>query len=286
MTAPAEPSQSNRRAWLRRLIFGGAGSVLGAYTYGSVVERHLLTTEKITVALPGLAPSMSGLRVVQISDLHLYPSTGPDMIERTVRAVNAMEPDLTVITGDFITQLGDASGELSEILKALKARLGVYGVLGNHDCWHNPSRVVEDINRAGVKMLVNGGEKILDKSAPLWIGGTDSVWAGKPDLTRALPKEKLPTVLLVHEPDYADNVSQTGHSLLQLSGHSHGGQVRVPMVGAPVTVTWGRKYVRGKFNIGNVQLYVNRGIGCTGKGVRFASPPEITEVTLVTVAQA
>ena len=277
-----DTSEWSRRQWLKRFVVGGPLSALAAFTYGAAVERHLLTYERLTIRLPNLGSGLVGKRIVQISDLHLRPVTEPEMIEKTVRAVNAMSPDIIVITGDFITERGDSAEELGEILSRLKAPHGVYGVLGNHDCWHRPALVLDAMQKAGIDMMVNRGRSVTMDGSPLWIGGTDSVWAGRPDLTRALPSDQdMPTLLMVHEPDYVDAVAKTGRHLLQVSGHSHGGQVRVPFVGAPVTVSWGKKYVRGYHRISNVQLYVNRGIGCTGKGVRFACPPEITEFTLV-----
>jgi predicted MPP superfamily phosphohydrolase len=255
--------------------------MLGAYGYASRIERHSLTTEQVTLDLPGLPDELAGLRIVQISDLHLRPITEAAMIEKTVQALNALKPDLIMVTGDFITVSGKDAGELADILAGLKAPHGVYGVLGNHDVWHQPWLVAMELRRAGLRLLVNEGEGLLLGGKALWIAGTDSVWAGKPDLAKALPKDpKMPTVLMVHEPDYADTVALAQRPVIQLSGHSHGGQVRVPFIGAPVTVSHGKKYVRGLHRVGDVRLYVNRGIGCTSLGVRFACPPEITEIKL------
>ncbi|MBL9115006.1 MAG: metallophosphoesterase [Verrucomicrobiaceae bacterium] len=266
----------------RRDLFTTAlAAPLTAYIYGRSLERHVLTTEKITLSLPHLEDELAGLRIIQISDLHLRPYTPPEFIAKTVQEVNALEPDIIAITGDFITRDAKDAGELADILSALKSRYGTYGVMGNHDCWHQPLKVLLELKRGGVQMLVNDGHPLLINGAPLWIGGVDSAWAGKPDLTRALPKANdIPTILLAHEPDYADEVIKADRHLIQLSGHSHGGQVRAPLWGEIVHVSWAKKYVCGHYDLGKVKLYVNRGIGCVSHPVRFACPPEITEITL------
>lgn len=270
-----------RRDALSRLMMAGLTSGVGAYLYGSRLERHVITTERVVMHLPDLPDELVGFKIVQLSDLHLRPVTMPETIEKAVSVANALEPDLTVITGDFITERGNDSEELGGLLRSLKAGHGVFGVLGNHDCWHQPWKVTRDMNAAGVQMLVNAGSEINVRGSKLWLGGIDSVWAGRPELKKCLPRDpRQPTVLLAHEPDYADVVMGENHPLIQLSGHSHGGQVRVPLLGPPVTVTWGKKYLQGAFRVGQVRLYVNRGIGCTGRGVRFACPPEVTEITL------
>jgi predicted MPP superfamily phosphohydrolase len=270
-----------RRQWVSWCLKAGLTSSAGAYIYGAQVERHLLTHEQIKIPLNGIGPALAGLKLVQISDLHLHPVTTAEMISKTVAAVNALTPDLILITGDFITQQGHDAGELADILKGLRSSLGTYGVMGNHDCWHSPRIVQQELERVGIRILTNKAEKLAVSGESLWIGGTDSVWAGYPDRGPAMPENpSIPTVMLIHEPDFADVVATKNRQLLQLSGHSHGGQVRAPLLGAPVTVDWGRKYVRGLYQIGKVRLYVNRGIGCTGLGVRFACPPEITTISL------
>lgn len=274
-------SRPTRRDILGRLALAGMASAAGAYVYGSRIERNIITTERVCLLLPDLPDELVGFRIVQLSDLHLRPVTMPETIEKAVAAANGLDPDLLVVTGDFITERGNDSEELGELLRSLKTRHGLFGVLGNHDCWHQPWKVARDMDAAGVRMLINAGTEINVKGVKLWLGGIDSVWAGRPDLKKALPpRPGQPTLLLAHEPDYADVVMGENRHLIQLSGHSHGGQVRVPLLGPPVKVKWGSKYLQGAYRLGKVRLYVNRGIGCTGRGVRFACPPEITEITL------
>jgi uncharacterized protein len=265
----------------RDLLAAACGSVFTAYGYGRLIERYVVTTERITMRLPELPDELVGLRIAQISDLHLRPHTTPEQIAKAVRQVNELAPDIIVITGDFITSSHKDAGELADILSGLKAPHGTYGSLGNHDCWNKPQVITQELERGGVQMLVNEHAELRIKGAPLCISGLDSAWAGAPDLRTALPADaKQPTILLAHEPDYADRVEATQRHLIQLSGHAHGGQVRVPGWGELVKVDWAKKYIHGPYRVGNVRLYVNRGIGCVSHPVRFACPPEITEITL------
>ncbi len=274
--------QTTRRAWLRRLIYGGGSLGFVSLSFGRLIEPHWLSTERLDIALPHLPPELDGLRVVQISDLHLEPYTTAADIEATVRAVNALKPDVIALTGDFITSTVKPMGTCADILKALTAPLGVYACLGNHDHWHGASIVARRLREVGIQVLMNESVTVQHRWQSLCIAGTESVWAGKPRLETTfagLPRD-APTLLLAHEPDFADTVAAYGRPVLQLAGHSHGGQVRMPLLGSIRTPSWGKKYVMGHYQLGTMQLYVNRGIGCVGVPVRFACPPEITEITL------
>ncbi len=270
-----------RRQILRRTFYGALAAAAASYGYGRSMERRIITTERVTVTLPRLPPALAGLSIAQLSDLHLHPYTEPQTIAKAVAATNALEPDLILLTGDFITDKGSDAQELGELLRPLKSRHGVFGSMGNHDCWYQPWLIRQHLTSSGVQMLENAGTELRINGEKLWLGGLDSVWAGQPDLTKTLPKSHdITTLMMVHEPDYADVVAQAKRPLLQLSGHSHGGQVRVPFAGAVVTVPWAKKYIRSLYRVGDVTLYVNSGIGCTSHPVRFACPPEVTLLTL------
>ncbi len=275
-----------RRSFLRRLLktgaaFGAAGS--GAFGYGSLVERNHPVVERLKIAMPGLGPAWEGCRVVQISDLHLEPLHNPELVLRTVAIINSMKPDVIVLTGDYVTHDSRDIMALSAPLAGLKARAGVFAIPGNHDVWNGASRIAGALRHHGITWLRNNGVPLTDKGDTLWIGGMDSIWGGRPHIHEALKDRpgEAPVVLLMHEPDYADHVALASMPLLQLSGHTHGGQVCLPG-GHPIQLpSWGRKYSRGLYQVGKVQLYVNRGLGCMDVPVRFACPPEITEFTLV-----
>lgn len=284
MTPEHEPTLT-RRQLLRRTFYGGMLAAAASYGYGRAFERRHIVTQHVSVTLPRLPTALHGLKIAQLSDLHLHPYTEPETIARAVQVTNALQPDLILLTGDFITYKGSDAEELGELLRPLQSQHGIFGCMGNHDCWYQPWLVRQHLTASGVEMLENAGSEITAKSEKLWLGGLDSIWAGRPVLSKALPRSSgIPAIMLVHEPDYADILANTSRPLLQLSGHSHGGQVRVPFMGAPVTVPWAKKYIRGLYQVGDVTLYVNSGIGCTSHPVRFACPPEVTLLTLKAAA--
>lgn len=266
---------------MQRAFYGGMLASAASYGYGRTFERRLIITKQVGITLPRLPPALAGLKIAQLSDLHLHPYTEPETIAKAVTLTNALEPDLILLTGDFITDKGSDAEELGELLRPLKSKHGIFGSMGNHDCWYQPWLVRQHLNASGVHMLENAGTELSIHGEKLWLGGLDSAWAGRPELNKTLPRSSgITTLMMVHEPDYADILAERNRPLLQLSGHSHGGQVRVPFTGAVVTVPWAKKYIRGLHQIGDVTLYVNSGIGCTSHPVRFACPPEVTLITL------
>jgi predicted MPP superfamily phosphohydrolase len=275
----------NRRRFLKVGVYAtalaGLGAV-GAHGYGGVYGSEDITVERVAIPIPHLKQSLEGLRIVQMSDFHLHPFTTIELIERAIDSANRLKPDLLVLTGDYITQKVDAIFELCKVLGKLSSRLGVFAVLGNHDAAHAPKTVRENLEKVGVTVLRNRGIELSAGKDALFLAGLDDVRYGKPNLTEALRRHRdtLPTLLLVHEPDYADQVADTGRVTLQLSGHSHGGQVRLPGIGALYLPSMGRKYDQGLYRIKEAWLYTNRGIGVVNVPVRFACPPEVTEITL------
>jgi hypothetical protein len=241
-----------------------------------------LQLERVRVPVEGLSPALDGLRIVQLSDLHLSPNTSLVFIEQAVAAANALRPDLVVLTGDYVSGRAAGIEDLAPVLGHLKAPLGVYAVLGNHDLWTDAGCVVSALIAAGLSVLVNQGRVVHRGGAALYIAGLDDGWSGRPDLPRAMQAHLpgAPTVLLLHEPDLAKYVAQDTRITLQLSGHSHGGQVRLPFIGAPVLPHLGRVYDMGLYRVNRMWLYTNRGVGVAGLRVRFNCRPEITELTL------
>jgi predicted MPP superfamily phosphohydrolase len=176
----------------------------------------------------------------------------------------------------------EAIHELAPELARLNARFGVFGVLGNHDHWKGAKIVRRALRDSGISVLSNAGVSLTIDGAELFVAGVESAWSGHPDITQALASRRgnAPTVLLVHEPDYADFSARDGRISLQLSGHSHGGQIRLPLVGALELPSWGRRYDHGLYRIGDMALYTNRGIGMVDIPVRFNCAPEVTEISL------
>lgn len=279
-------AQISRRDFLKS--FGVATLGVGVFTIGKneVQENEdnasPIIVEQIQVPITNLAPALEGFRIVQLSDLHLQPYTQIELIQQAVNKANALQPDLVVLTGDYVTRQAEPVFELAPVLAGLNARYGVFSIFGNHDLWTNEQIVRTGLEEAGLSILQNQGVALGVGSAQLFVAGVDDGWSGKPDLNMALSNQpqNTTTLLLAHEPDLADTFSAKGRISLQLSGHSHGGQVRLPGIGAPVLPTLGRKYDHGLYTINDMWLYTNRGIGLVFP-VRINCPPEITEITLV-----
>ena len=280
-------SLSPRRRIIRGLASpaqaGGASANL-VRTGGSWREKRGLKVTPVSVILPHLPAAMDGFRIVQISDLHLEPFTKPKHIQEMVDACNALAPDLVAMTGDFVTNNARSAGLLAELLAQLKAPCGIFACLGNHDFWADHAAVEKALKERDIGVLRGETRRIHTGGGMLHLAGMDSRYVGRPNLHSTLSdwKPEQPLVMMIHEPDVADDLAAAKVEALQLSGHTHGGQLR--FLGRPPPnyrrARWGKKYLAGLYGVGSVQLYVNRGIGCVGVPMRIMCPPEITEITL------
>ncbi len=271
-----------RRQFLR-LACGGLVAASAACAAGPawavLLEPSWLALEQVKVRLPNLAPSLSGLRIAFLSDLHRGPHIDPPHISRAVRMAREAAPDLVLLGGDFVSGSAAYAESCARELARLQAPLGVYACLGNHDYWTDPDAVAGALSRAGVRVLRNEGVEVADG---LWVAGLDDVWEGRPSLEMALrgmPTDAL-AILLAHEPDYADTVAADGRVALMLSGHTHGGQVRLPLFGPPILPYLGQRYPAGLYTLGKMTLYVTRGVGLVAPPVRLNCRPEVTVLTL------
>ena len=267
----------------RRTFLGtSALACLGGGVYGFGVEPLSLAVESVTVPVRGLDEALDGFKIVALSDFHLYPFTELPFIQRAIDTARGLNPDLVVLVGDFVDATAEAIHELAPAFSSLNARQGVMAVLGNHDVGKGPALVTRALKGAGVEVLVNRAVEIAVGQAYLRVAGVDSL-QGRQDLGAALRggKDGVPTVLLAHEPDIADLVAQHGRVDLQISGHSHGGQVRLPVFESLSLPRWGRKYAFGRYQVGDMVVYTGRGIGTTGVPIRIGSVPEVSEIRLV-----
>lgn len=276
----------------RRQFLGAlsAGVIVGVAGYSSLIEPYEVSIEQVPLTLPRLPEAFQGLRIVQLSDLHYGPFTGDREIRKAVVQANALHPDIAVLTGDFVTVpiLGrDYRPKLAEadacgrILSELRAPLGTFACLGNHDIFVDANRLSEILSSHGIHVIRNGAQALEREGARVWMAGVDDVLAAHADLDRTLantPRDEF-SILLAHEPDFADAAAAYPIDL-QLSGHSHGGQIRVPLAGALYYPPLARKYPRGHYRVGNLHLYTNRGIGTIGLPIRLNAPPEVTLLTL------
>jgi predicted MPP superfamily phosphohydrolase len=271
-----------RRRFLAGTLTAVAG-VAGAYSYARMVERHWLDIARVEHALPKLPDAFTGFTIAQLSDIHFGPLVEPASLEPVIDEVLAFHADVIVITGDLISRVSEGEPDMIvQSLSRLHAPHGVFAILGNHDWWEDAAIVTEALQRAGAMVLANAHVALRRGGQVLYFAGVDDVWCGKSDLEQTLrgtPSDAA-VIALVHEPDYADIAARDPRILLQLSGHSHGGQVRVPFWGGLYFPPWGRKYPLGKYQIGNLTLYTNRGLGVVNRPLRFACRPEITLHTL------
>lgn len=277
----------SRRTFLQKAALSAAAAMTiptAAYGYARYAEPGWLDVHEVQLSLPRLPRGMDGLRIVQFSDVHLGFHYEADDLFRLAETINGLRPEMICFTGDLVDYaIGRDGSRYSEALKAMKAALGKFSVLGNHDYYDAPAQTAKLLTNGGFRMLRNDMAAIERSGSRLWIAGVEDMWMGKPDLKKAtrLAKPDDFVLLLAHCPDFAD-IAAAHQVDLQLSGHSHGGQVRLPLLGHVVTPKFGQKYVIGGYTLGQgkLQLYVNRGIGVSQHPVRFLCRPELTVFTL------
>ena len=253
------------------------------YQYATNIETHWLAVEKLQIPIKNLKPALEGFKIAQLSDIHLHPFTQIDFIRQVVAVTNELQPDLVALTGDYVLESADSIFELAPALANLNPKYGIFAVLGNHDLWTNADIVRQGFEESGLTLLKNDGLALDVGQAQIFIAGVDDGWSGHPDLDLALDKHpgNIPTILLAHEPDMADWFVADKRVSLQLSGHTHGGQVRLPGKGPLVLPRLGKKYELGLYRVEDMWVYTNRGVGVIGPPVRINCRPEITEITLV-----
>jgi len=273
-----------RRAFLK-LTGAATFTAIGALTTYSLLgnEADSPVVEHVQIPILNLPSALDGFRIVQISDIHYYPFTTIELVDRAVEMANQLKPDLTVLTGDFVWHEVEPVFELVPSLAKLNAKYGVYAGLGNHDLWTDVKVVSRAIRQERLPLLVNQGIPISVGKSTLYLASLDDGWSGKPDLAAAMANYPgdATTVLLMHEPDLAPRYAPDKRIQLQLSGHSHGGQVRLLYYGPIVLPYLSWKYPMGLYNINGMWLYTNRGLGTTNIPLRVNCAPEITELTLV-----
>jgi predicted MPP superfamily phosphohydrolase len=278
------PRYLTRRQLLTRTVLGFGGIVLAEtslYGYARSIEPGWVEITERHLTLPRLSPAFDGYRIAQISDIHMDTWMTLPRLTELVKTINASQVDFITLTGDYVTHnAAKYAPDLVSSLKQLQARDGIAAILGNHDHWTNRFVLYQVIKDAGLIDLNNDVVTITRDGHYLHIAGVDDIWENRQRLDLVLPKLKDTScaILLAHEPDFADESAATGRFDLQLSGHSHGGQVRV--LGVAVTPYLGRKYVCGQYQVGSMIHYTNRGVGMVPPHVRFNSRPELTIFTL------
>jgi len=298
------PSETNTpvpgKGKLTRRRFLALGLPLAAAgTLGSVVGRGFeeaqgLTVRNLAISIPRLPPAFDGFAIAHLSDFHYHPIYTARPIIKGIREANKLNPDAVVLTGDFVTRplfrlrrrtidnVHEQAEPCAELLSQLRPRQGTYAVLGNHDQNSKPALITASLEKYGIRVLRNQAVPVERNGRRIWFAGVDDALAGADDLPRAISgiPAKDTTILLAHEPDIADDVAEYAVSV-QLSGHSHGGQIRLPWTGPPYLPELARRYPWGLRKVGDLSLYTNCGLGTIGLPIRWNCPPELTLVRLV-----
>lgn len=279
----------NRRTFIKKslgttLAFLGLSG--GTYYYSREIEPSLLKITNETITSPKIHKEFDRFKIIQFSDTHLGFHYSVEQLKKLADRINSLNPDLIVFTGDLLDEPNNFNeyNRVIPVLQSLKAPFGKFWVYGNHDHGGYGTDIVFDMmEEAQFTLLKNSSASIERNSARFNLAGIDDLILGKPDLPLTLQQAEsdLFTILLAHEPDFADTAVQ--HPVdVQFSGHSHGGQVRFPFIGDLYTPVYAEKFVQGRYTLadGRLQLFVNSGIGTTRLPYRFLCKPELHVYTL------
>jgi len=258
--------------------------------YSAEISRHELSVVTRSLAIRELPPAFQGFRIVQISDIHFDEYTEPWFLRRVIRHINSLAPDLVLMTGDFISfaplprRFAEyAFHRCTELLHEI-ACPSRFAAMGNHDSFLGAPEMKPVFEAVSIPLLVNEHVPLERNGQRLWLCATHDPVTHVPDLEATIPSNPDgPVLLMCHGPDYADTLLAHPRGRLvdaMFSGHTHGGQVRIPLLPPMHLPEGGRKYVEGAYQLGRMQLYVNRGIGAVGLPLRLNCPPEITLFTL------
>ena len=299
-TAPADVSPilaPTRRAFLTttaRLAVAGVAATAG---YSMLVETRWFQITRRTHAIRGLPPELSGLRLVQLCDIHHGPSMSLHYVREVIAATNALKPDLILLTGDYVHRSPAYIDPVARELAELRANVGIAGVLGNHDWWESAPLSRECFAHAGIplvdndRLFVTPDRRVVGDALDrgLCIAGVGDYLEDRIRWDRALrdvPAD-MPRVLMSHNPDVAEHptlLATEARIDLMLAGHTHGGQVKLPLLGTPIVPSrFGSKYVSGLVDGPACPIYISRGIGTTVLPLRFRVPPEVAVIELVSV---
>ncbi len=288
-----------RRKFLKLAAASSATMALGCLGFGYAVHERV-DVSRVEVKLATLPAQFDGLTIAHLSDIHHGIFTDYEYISHCVEITNGLKPDIIALTGDYTLLEKKYIEPCADALKSLRAGVGIFAVLGNHDYYQSAGQTAHALRQAGFTMLIEGRERLEKRGAKISLLGADDLLYGHWDVTRLLREvpEDETKITLAHNPDYIGRVAGRGRYVdFMLSGHTHGGQVRLPLLGAPHVVSdYGQRYVMGLNRAevqpdqqpnsgqyrskGPMQIYTTRGIGTIMLPVRFDCPPEIVLYTL------
>jgi hypothetical protein len=280
-----------RRQFIRRAFWSTATLSVTGTVYSTLIEPQRVNITHTAVPLPRLPRALDGLTIAHLTDLHRSTLVSREYLAHCVARVNALTPDLVLATGDYLTHGRSQRGQLiygdhseadalaadcAQCLGQARARYGVFASLGNHDHWFNATAVTQHLERAGISVLRNQNTTLTVHGTPLPIVGLGDLWTEGINFQKAFAGiAETPAVVLMHNPDAFEHWPRAGSHLI-LAGHTHGGQVVLPVLGSPIVPSqYGQKYAQGLFRREDTFMYVNRGLGLIWPGVRFNCRPEI-----------
>lgn len=272
----------NRRQFLKRVLWGGAVSALVGM-YPLFIERYIVTVNHYTIPVPNLPHEFDGLRVIHLTDLHYGPLMPLEILAKVVQKTNELKKDIVVCTGDYVRG-ADAARRLDgiwSVMSKLRAPEGVYTVLGNHDHWADTEESVRCLNTSGHVNLRHKAVPLSRDGKTLWLAGAGDLWEDHVNLDQVL--EDVPDeacrIVLAHNPDTADTDYTTRVDLM-ISGHTHGGQVKIPFIGTPMLPVKNKAYSSGFVKSHKTGVFISRGIGWAAIPLRFNCFPEIAILRL------
>jgi len=280
-----------------RLLVPGAHTAMPAWValspfalsfYGAVFGSRLLRRERVTIPVAGLPAGWEGAKIVQLSDLHAGRHMTAERLCGIARRAARLAPDLLVVTGDIVHNSPAFARRAAEAIASVPTRLGAFACLGNHDFHAGADQVAAELEKAGVPVLRNQGRLVMRRGSGLWLCGVDDVWSSRFDLQAALrdKPEGAAVVLLSHQPNTWPLAQRAGVHL-QLSGHTHGGQLALLWLHRSLSLArFITPFVAGLYQQGASYLYVNRGAGSVMPLIRLGARPEVTEITLVRAVES
>ncbi|GMW01375.1 MAG: hypothetical protein AMXMBFR84_25120 [Candidatus Hydrogenedentota bacterium] len=288
-----EPGEidAGRRLFLARSAGGAValtGSGLG--TYGVIFEPNQLRVRRYTIGIRDLPLAMDGMRLLQISDTHCGPMMSMSFLHHVIDQANRISADAVLLTGDYVHRTPMAVEPGIGLFNALRSRCGAVAVLGNHDHWEGKEACVAMFKQVGIPLIDNrrvylsaNGFQSEYMPDSICVAGVGDLWCDDVLMSEALagvPLE-MPRILLSHNPDVAETMDAQHRVDLMISGHTHGGQVRLPLLGTPIVPSrYGSKYAGGLCRGPRCRVLVSRGVGIAVLPVRFRVPPEIGLITL------
>ena len=278
------------RTTRRKFIGLAAGAGVAAVAADSIlIEPNRPRIVRMPITIPRWPERLDGFTIALLADFHYDAHFSRHPLQAAIGMVNNLRPDLIALVGDFVSvplagndeQAAAHAEPCARLLRQMQAPHGLWAVLGNHDAATDPRRVTHALRVQGIQVLANQSVPVERDGARFWLAGVNDVLFGDANLDTTLRDVTSgeATILLAHEPDYADYVSNYSVDL-QLSGHSHGGQVRFPFLPPLFLPELGRKYVKGFYKVGPLALYTNAGLGTVNLPIRWNCPPEITLLTL------